>query len=190
MAHLRVELAGGVVLDAEGSEDFLTSVYRDFREGLARQTEAKPKQPHLTPEVKPGPEEPKQDGRGAGGKKRTSTSKPPQMVNDLNLAGNGCVGIREFIARYSPSNNQERNVLFTYYLSTILKKQKITYNDIFTCYRFVNLKIPGNIVQSLLDTKRRTGRIDTSSLDDIKLTVHGINFVEHDLRPAKEVTNA
>ena len=110
------------------------------------------------------------------------------MVNDLDLSGKGDVpSLRDFYAQHKSSTNFLRNVIFIYYLQHKLKKEGITVDHVFTCYRNIpGVKIPGNLVQSLYDTKARQGWVDTTSLEDLKLTVHGVNHLEHDMKKDEE----
>ena len=93
--------------------------------------------------------------------------------------------LRDFYSRYAPSSNMERNLLFVYFLENTAKVKPITIDHVFTCYRnIMGLKVPKSLEQSLTDTSGRKGWIDTSSQDDLKLTVPGLNHLEHDMKQA------
>lgn len=68
-----------------------------------------------------------------------------------------------------------------YYLQQILGLEGITLNHVYTCYREVGFKAPDAFGQSLRDTASRTGNLDTSNTNSIKITHRGVMFVEHDL---------
>ncbi len=121
------------------------------------------------------------------GKKGAKGAKIPKFSKDLDLSG-GKKGqsLRDFFSQFVTSSNFERNLVFVYYLKQVAGIEPITIDHIFTCYRNIKgLKLPGNLEQSLLDTRLHKGWFDTSSLDDIKLTVPGINYLEHDMKKAE-----
>jgi len=134
-------------------------------------------------------------GSDAGKKKIKKKSKQgkkggttvPKISKDLDLSG-GKKGesLRDFFSKYKPSSNLERNLVFVYYLKQVAGIEHITIDHVFTCYRNIkSLKVPGSLKQSLIDTNILKGWFDTSSLDDIKLTVPGINYLEHDMKKAE-----
>lgn len=185
-AKMRIDLSQGVV-EAEGSEAFVERIYNDFKEKiLSGATTAD------SPRRRPPPVvvQPPADGNGAppANKSRKKKVGTPQMVNDLNLSGvGGAPSLRDFYANYKSTTNFLRNVIFIYYLQNKLGLKAITVNHVFTCYRNIpGVKIPGNLIQSLYDTKARQGWVDTTSLEDLKLTVHGVNHLEHDMKKDAE----
>ncbi|MDH4241678.1 MAG: hypothetical protein OEW48_19130, partial [Phycisphaerae bacterium] len=124
--------------------------------------------------------------------KKKARGKSPQMVSDLDLSGSSKTpSLRDFFGLYKAKSNFDRNLIFIYYLKNKLKLDAVTIDQVFTCYRNIHsLKIPGNLEQSLIDTKLHKGWIDTSSLEDIKLNVHGINHLEHDMERAGAAADA
>ena len=125
-------------------------------------------------------------------KKKSKRSKKgariPKISSDLDLSG-GKKGqsLRDFFSQYAPSSNFERNLVFVYYLKQVAGIEQITIDHVFTCYRNIkSVKVPGHLEQSLIDTRVHKGWIDTASLDDIKLNVPGINYLEHDMKKAED----
>ena len=103
------------------------------------------------------------------------------MLSDLDLSGGGKVErLKDYFAKYSTNSNLVRNLIFVYYLQNELKISGITIDHVFTCYRDVGVKVPGALQQSLWDTRKK-GWLDTKNSEDIKVTVHGLNYLEHDL---------
>jgi len=78
--------------------------------------------------------------------------------------------------------NLERNLVFIYYLQQKMGLKNITIDHVFTCYRDIGVKVPKALQQSLWDTTNRKGWLDTSSSDNITVTVPGLNYIEHDLK--------
>jgi len=176
---VRIDVSQGIV-EVEGSEAFVKAVYDDFKGKIA--TGPKPAPPA-------GPKDrPKRKlaaGDGSGEKKsRRSRPKDVKVVDDLDLAGSDSImSLRDFYAQYGATTNLVRNVIFVRYLKNEMKIEKVTVDHVFTCYRNIpGLRIPGDIKQSLLDARRLHNWLDTSSLDDITMTIHGTNYFEHDLK--------
>jgi hypothetical protein len=117
-------------------------------------------------------------------------AKRPSIVGDLDLSKKGSkLSLKEFYAQYAPKSNLERNLIFCYYLQNIKKQSPITVDHVYTCYRDISkLKIPVALSQSLIDTAGLKGWLDTGSLEDISVTVHGINYIEHDMQKAESET--
>ncbi|SRR6266478_6264796 len=110
----------------------------------------------------------------------------PTFVRDLDLKKSGnAPGLREFYAQKKPKNFTEENAVFVYYLNRLKEVEGVTTNHIFTCYKEVGARLPGALYQSLLDTNRKKGWIDTGNMNRILISPIGENFVEHDL-PRKE----
>ena len=107
----------------------------------------------------------------------------PSIVKDLDLSG-GKKGqrLKDFYNMYDAKTNYDRNLIFVYYLEHKLGTQDIGVNHIFTCYRDISgLKVPRALHQSLLDTSNRRGWLDTSDTENLKVTIHGVNHLEHDM---------
>lgn len=124
-------------------------------------------------------------------KKKSKRSKKgariPKISSELDLSG-GKKGqsLRDFFSQFVTSSNFERNLVFVYYLKQVAGIKPVTIDHVFTCYRNIKvLKVPVSLEQSLIDTRMHKGWFDTSSLDDIKLTVPGINYLEHDMKKAE-----
>jgi hypothetical protein len=109
----------------------------------------------------------------------------PSAVRDLDLAPKGQTSLKDFVAQKQPRTNHDRNVVSVYYLAEVLGLNGVTLEQVFTCYRDMRWREPGNLANSLALTANRKRFLDTASLDDIKLTPAGRNHVEHDLPPKK-----
>ena len=60
-------------------------------------------------------------------------------------------------------------------------------DSVYTCYKHIKkIKVPGNLYQSLADTKNKNGWIDTSNMDELKVTIPGENYLEHDMQKKAE----
>lgn len=117
-------------------------------------------------------------------KKKNNNGKTVSLISSLNLNPSDKKHLRDFYKEFSISSYMENNLLFIYYLDKILNEENISPNHIYTCYKHLGLKVPNSIYQSLLDTKGRKGWIDTSNINNIKTSISGENYLEHDVQKA------
>lgn len=179
---IRINLVEGLV-EAEGSEAFVAGIYADFKQRLQELQKAKHKEtdPLKKDNVVVSP--PAERTRKG---KSSSAAEMPKIDKNLNLkAQDGKPSLRDFYAKYLPGSFLEKNLVFCYYLQQLLEISPINVDHVFTCYRDIKeLKVPTALAQSLKDTARYKGWLDTSSLDDIKVPTAGTNFLEQDMNKA------
>lgn len=113
-------------------------------------------------------------------KTKSSSNQSYSLISSLNLVSKAKISLKDYFGKYTTKNNFEYNIVILSYLKNELKEPNVGINHIYTCYKTLGLKIP-SIKQSLLDTKNRKGWIDTSSTDDLKITVAGENFMDHEI---------
>jgi hypothetical protein len=175
---IRIDLSQGII-EAEGSEEFVRSIYGDLKARLdamptAPQPSAKDIKGGTTPPVRPTRE------------KTRRSSYTPKIVKDLDLSGkNGNESLKAFFGKYEAATNFERNLIFVYYLRQICERSPVKMDDVFTCYRTVGIKAPEDLYSSLFDTARHKGWVEVRSAEDVDITVPGINHLEHDLPKKK-----
>lgn len=128
-----------------------------------------------------GRSRPKAPGEDGKSMRRRATS--PSAVRDLDLAPKGEASLKDFVAEKQPKTNHDKNVVSVYYLAEVLRLNGVTVDHVFTCYKDMRWREPGNLANSLALTANRKRFLDTASLDDIKLTPAGRNHVDHDLPP-------
>lgn len=187
MARIKIDLASGV-FEAEGDEDFLNSLYADFKHALADKQSSR--QLTDTGETE-GVGLSKHEGSKAA-KKSTKTAgrrkESYSIVKDLDLSSkNRSISLRDFYSEKKPSTGMERATVFVYYLEKIAGVNSISPDYIYTCYKEVGVPVPKALKQSLLDASSRKGSVDTGDLGNITLTTVGENMVEHDLPAKREV---
>ena len=119
------------------------------------------------------------------GKTRKTQTVPPRLKPDLNLRPTGKKSLREFIGEKRPLSNEERFAVIIFYLKNTLEEKSIDRNHIYTAFKELGIKFPLDIDAALRMAVSRKGWIDNSDAGDLKMTVHGENFVEHDL-PRKD----
>ncbi|HEY9628717.1 MAG TPA: hypothetical protein V6C84_15565 [Coleofasciculaceae cyanobacterium] len=116
-------------------------------------------------------------------KPKKSSYKPPIMsiVKDLNLRPEGELSFRDFYAQKKPNTQEQAVTVAVYYLKRVLELDKVTPEYIFTCFKDAGRKTPKNMPQTVRDTAKNKGWVDTSERGNIKITNHGENMVDHDL---------
>lgn len=179
---IKIDLGQGTI-EAEGSEEFVRSIYDDFKEKIHTDASTQINTGKRTRHV--GKKKKKTESKIK--KRKSGASKQvPQLVKTLDLSGKGKKSnLKEFYAKYNAKSFFEKNLVFCYYLQEVLKDTSITLDHVFTCYRYIGIKTPKALHQSLLDTAFHKGWLDTSSLEDIKVPIAGINHLEHDLPRAE-----
>ncbi len=123
------------------------------------------------------------DMPSGGGRKKSAVKETAQIVKDLNLASvDGKPSFRDFFDEKKPETFVEFNAVSVYYLTKTRGLSEITPNHIYTCYKSAERKVPPSLRASLRETSRsRYGYIDASDMNNLKMSIHGENFVEHEL---------
>lgn len=109
-----------------------------------------------------------------------------QFVSGLNFRPQGKTSLKEFYAGKMPQDNQAQVTVLIYYLQKVLGCTNITTNHIYSAFKDVGIRTPGDIGKIVRNTASRKGWVDSSDGADLKVTTLGENFVEHDLPKAKE----
>jgi hypothetical protein len=118
---------------------------------------------------------------------------PPSLptytyMQDLKLGHTGDhPSLVEFMDAKLPITNEERNLIFLYYLQHILKVKPITLDHVYTCYREAKIRAPLNIENSLRMTAEHRGWIKANQNGAMTVTPDGKLYVEKQL--PKKVKN-
>lgn len=195
-SKLKIDFNQGL-LEVEGSEALVREIYNDFKEALKARPQSVPTgdttgastnaaPPNQSPsEAKPSS---KPNGKpkaktNTKSKSKSSTATTGTLLKDLNLMSDGTSeSLRDFYGKYEANTNLERTLIFVYYLQHIRGIESININHVFTCYRNIDgLKIPGHLKQNILDTSSKKGWLDTADMENIKVPVTGVNYIEHDM---------
>ncbi|MBN1993928.1 MAG: hypothetical protein JW953_14605 [Anaerolineae bacterium] len=190
---LKIDLTQGL-LEVEGSESFVKIIYNDFKTHFAgidvteelkparrtrkTKTAATPAVP--TPVFEPG-EEAKSEPESLP--KEPAPPVPAYtLVKDLDLGTqDGRPSLVEFMDAKFPITNEERNIVFLYYLQYTLKLKSITPDHVYTCYRQAKIRAPLNLEHSLRLTANQHGWIRTTKTGKMTLTPAGKTYVEKQL---------
>lgn len=121
--------------------------------------------------------------KGARGNKKEGSVS---LVADLNLRPKGKKTLREFYGEKKPTTNEQSFAVMTYYLEKVLGVSGISPNHIYTGFKDLDLRVPARLRTVISNSASRHAWIDTSDKENIKLTIHGENFIEHDLPSVKK----
>lgn len=191
---LKIDLTQGI-LEVEGSETFVKAIYSDFKvhfigdeagEMLGSKTRrGRPRSTRTNPEKKSSlAVEP---NSSTSSEAETSAEPEPakpvhRFLEDLPLtAGEGRGALVEFMDLKFPITNEERNLVFLYYMQHILKIKPITVDHIYTCYRAAKIRVPLNLESSLETTVNQRRWIKKTKTGRLSVTPSGKLYVEKQL---------
>ena len=178
---------GNATIEIEGSQDYVEKKLGEAEsfEGLIRKAGGATPTAPVAAKVKSRKAKPERR------KRPTKGGESYKLVSNLKLSGTDDIPpLKDFYKEKSPTNAQECNAVFTYYLKKMLKTDKVGIEHIYTCYKAVGVKVPGRLYQSLLDTQNRKGTIITSDIKDLGISTIGENFVEQELPKSHKSNNA
>jgi hypothetical protein len=182
---LTINLKDGI-LDVDGSEEFVPSIYDDFKGEVAKRiTPVAPRQIEggtvtQAAEIEAVPEKEKKvrarraSNSGDGQKARAGKYRP---TFDPNLDVNGLTAIYDAL---NPQNISEKILVFAMFLRDHRNMPSCTADHIYTCFYTVKdrTRIPEAFEQAFRDTQSRTHYIQINSLQDISVTIPGNNKIE------------
>lgn len=113
----------------------------------------------------------------------TSKAKagPLSIVKDLNLKPQGKDTFADFIKKKNPLSQHEQCLCAIYYLRNVAGVSTVSANHVYTCFKLAGWRVPANIKNVMQVAASTKGWLDTSNASDIRMTIHGDNYVEHDL---------
>jgi hypothetical protein len=176
-------------LEVEGSEELVREIYHDFKV-MIEKSPIKKAENGGTRNIEEN-EEPLDENTTSVSKskkakpvKTKSTANPKTSVDmkfltDLNLRPKGKESLKDFAAKYQIKTSEELSLLIIYYLKETLQ-ETVTLAHIFTCLKELGKKIPTHLKQVLTNNKNTKHWIDLSDWNDIKYSVAGMNYMEHD----------
>jgi hypothetical protein len=186
VAKLLINLRDGI-LDVQGSEDFVRSIYQDFKEQVAKSAIAvRAPVAALSAAVQEMPESGEQSPRrrkvaraSTQNDKSKATEYKPSFNPQLNLNG-----LEEWYGRFEPANYSEKILLFAIFLRDHLNARPCNADDIFTCFQTLRslTKTPEAFVQAFRDAQSRTHFIEYLSPENIEVTIAGENHFNHKLK--------
>lgn len=115
------------------------------------------------------------------GKTSSKSKSTPTIAKDLNLSPSGKQSFKSFVEEKQPASNQMKCTVAVYYLRNELELETVSINHIFTCYKNIGSWRVTDVYNIVALTASRKGWLDTSDMNNIKLTPHGENLVKFDL---------
>jgi hypothetical protein len=122
---------------------------------------------------------------GTKGKAKVKAKPSLAIVKDLILKPKGKKSLDEFTEGKKPSSYYEKCTVSAYYLKHELVLSAITESHVYTCFKHMKWRVPADLSNTLAYTASQYGWLDTSNLQDIKVTTKGENLVEYDLPKKK-----
>jgi hypothetical protein len=113
-----------------------------------------------------------------------SSSVALKLLGDLDLAPKGKQSIKEFFEAKQPKSDPQKYCAILYYLKNVLGIQKVSLDHFYTAFKYLEIKVP-NIYVGLRNTRIRNGWVDPTDSDDVKMTLNGENFIEHEIAKKK-----
>ncbi len=203
---LKIDVSQGI-LEVEGSEAFVRAIYQDFKVQFlgeeAGEEEAQPTRRRRSRQsrqvktaVKPSPqpqkttevvEKPEMTGAVPEAKPTPDSEKPLptttySYLKDLELAAtDDHPSLVEFMDSKFPITNEERNLVFIYYLQYTLKQKPITVDHVYTCYRKAKIRAPLDLQHSLEVTAKHRKWIRIAKNGNISTMAAGKEYLEKQL---------
>ncbi len=207
---LKIDLMQGI-LEVEGSETFVKAIYSDFKsqfigddaaESLAGLGRGKRRAPRARAVPKTQPPEPASPPPPPSPPEFVPVVPPPievaaplpepepppavkpnyRLIPDLNLGGqNDHASLVEFMDAKFPITNEERNLVFLYYLQYIAGQKTISIDHIFTCYKEAKIRVPLNLEVSLQTTADQRHWIKMAQTGRLSVTPSGKLYVDKQL---------
>lgn len=173
-AKLNIDLKQGL-LHVEGTEEFVRSIYDDFKSRLTAAAAV----PAATPLADNGGGKP--EARRSAPRAKTGRGDfTPTFNRDLDTSK-----LPAFYGQFETKNHPEKVLVFSMFLKEELLVEKITGNDIFTCYMAMKneTKTPKAFAQALRDAEgKKFNFIQVREWDDIVIPISGSNYFHHTLK--------
>ncbi len=185
---LMINLRDGIVT-VEGSEEFVRTIYQDFKERIAKLTIFPAEPPRQLERHSSSSEEIAEHIPH----RKIKSHRPPNAVikkprtdsyklnfnTNLNLAG-----LDTFYDEWAPRNNFEKILIFAIFLRDRLQIAPCTAGDIYTCFHTLKskTKTPEAFVQAFRDAQHRTHFIEFTSPQAVQITIAGDNHFNQKLK--------
>ena len=113
----------------------------------------------------------------ANNKKTSKSSKGLKRLTNINFEPTGKDSLKDFLGKYNPKSDKERNLLFTHYLKNTLGIHDVTFDHIYSCYDVLGLPVSINLTQTVRNTSSKTGWIEIKN-SKIYETIKGGNQIK------------
>jgi hypothetical protein len=121
---------------------------------------------------------------GSGAKTKRRSRQSPGVVKTLSMRPQGKKSFKDFVGEKSPKTHSEKQIVIVDWLREEAGLTTgIGVDHVNTCYREARWSRPADLENNLQSTAAQKGWLDTSNMEDIKLTPRGEDQVEHELPP-------
>jgi hypothetical protein len=195
-AKLHIDVLQGV-LDVEGDEVFVKSVYDDFKSRLTEQVKVQTR-PMTVIEAPIGAEVIAESERLSQRKRKTSIRRAgganggkikfadytPKFDPNLNLAK-----LEDFYGKSELRNHREKILVFAIFVRDELKIEPCSADHIFSCYQTIKsqTEIPEAFVQAIRDAQSKGGYVELVSPQEIRVTIAGENYFNQKIKRRESV---
>ena len=119
--------------------------------------------------------------------KYTKIKETYKIDLNLNLMPKDKESLIGFYSKYSIKGSYSHFLLFIYYLQMVHGLEKINLNHIYTCFKEVKIMPPNHFKQTATNIKNQKGWIDTTDMNNIRLTQSGQNEVEFKFKTSNKI---
>lgn len=120
----------------------------------------------------------KPKGSSAG---KRSKSVSTQIDRNLDLRPADKQSLADFAKEKDVRSNYDKSMVSIYWLRRVAEYEPVGLQQVLTCYRQMQWKVPADLANQLAQLAARKGLLDTSNMEEIALTLLGEQFVELDL---------
>lgn len=182
ITKIHADLINGVI-EVEGSEEFVTNSFKEFRESFGQIRLKLP----INSEIESDAEESENSAALEKSKPKPKTkpkTKSSSSGNKLNLTivtdfhdGNEGKEFLEEIKKYKIPDSGQKLVVLYIYLMKKVGVTGITANHVYTAYRLQGKKPPNNLSATLNNARVRLGYLKQSGPDGFQTNHKGEDFV-------------
>jgi hypothetical protein len=179
------------VLDVEGTEGFVKSIYEDFKAGLIKQISdrsAVVADKARVLDVNSNDSTPSSRRiRKSLARKVPNSASTKSKVGEYSPKFNPNLDLSElerFYDGFDLKNHREKILVFAVFMREKLHTAPCSANDIFSCYQTLKTKteIPEAFVQALRDTQNKGGFVEFVSPEEIKVNIAGESYFNQKIK--------
>jgi len=170
---------GDTLIEIEGDKEFVENKYNELADTLQQARLEAPNGASLTDS---STSRSPRGSKRAGGKRAVTGPKTVELGIDKQK-------LQAFYNTKSPGGHEEKFAVFCYYLKENHDLNEVTVDEVFTCYRLLNVRGPEAWTQKFRDAKSRKSWFNKGSEQGkYAISTIGEEFVIHDLpsKPVKE----
>ncbi|MHC8943061.1 hypothetical protein ACYX78_00185 [Advenella incenata] len=197
---LRIDTVQGII-DVEGDPQFVREIYADFKELMHSLPFSKSSANSNSNDnaesavVNSSIEQPSEKAKPKG-RRRTPVRRKSNGVSEtgeptINVAAPridknlDTVKLRDYYNKYAPRNAPEKILIFLKFITEELEIEAPNTDQVYTCFKAVDEKVPGAFGQAFINASSRSGFIDYKSPTEITIPIKGDNHFRFEL-PKRE----